>query len=547
MMAEAIRIVIMQPTMLHKLDCVYSPRTYGYIKFKFPICVQISQVLMRRYPSKSPAKSAFPLCRRPTTVDVRRVMTNPYRSPQMNDPLSQYGYQQQLTRSVGLLDQVLYGLVFMVPIAPFAIFGAVYHASGGMPVMAYLVGMVAMLFTAASYAQMVRAFPLAGSVYNYAGRGIAAPVGFLTGWAILLDYILVPCLLYLVAAVAMNATIPAVPVWLWLLGFVLINTVINLAGVKLTFTVIKGFIIGELAVLVAFLGIGVYALSQGKGRGFSLDPLFHSSTFSWSIVLGAASIAVLSFLGFDGISMLAEDAKGGARQVAQATVLALVLAGLLFITQVWVASLLTPDPAGLVANGDPNGTAFYEVASIAGGPVLSQVTSTATAIAWGLADTLVAQVAVTRLLYAMARDRQLPSLLAKVSVRRSVPTNAALLVAAVSTGLGLWMAARADGITLLSSLINMGAMVAFVVLHVSVIVHYLVKRRSRNVFAHLIVPLAGIGILIAVIIHANLLAQKLGAMWIGLGVLVLIGLYMTGRRPVLPRTEAALSAEAVRA
>lgn len=464
----------------------------------------------------------------------------------MNDPLSQYGYQQQLTRSVGLLDQILYGLVFMVPIAPFAIFGAVYHASGGMPVMAYLVGMVAMLFTAASYAQMVRAFPLAGSVYNYAGRGIGAPVGFLTGWAILLDYILVPGLLYLVAAVAMNATIPAVPVWAWLIGFVLINTIINVSGVKLTFTVIKGFIVAELVVLAAFLAVGVYALSQGKGQGFSFAPLFSSSTFSWSIVLGAASVAVLSFLGFDGISLLAEDAKGGARQVGRATRMALVLAGLLFVTQVWVASLLTPDSAGLIANGDPNGTAFYDVAAIAGGQWLSQVTSTATAISWGLADTLVAQVAVTRLLYAMARDRQLPSFLAKVSVRRSVPTNAALLVAVLSTGLGLWMAARADGITLLSSLINMGAMVAFVMLHLSVIVHYLGRRRSRNVWAHLIVPLVGIAILAAVIYNANLLAQAVGGVWIGLGVVVLIGLYLAGRRPALPRPDVVPMAEGVR-
>src|SRR2546430_1002878 len=144
----------------------------------------------------------------------------------------------------------------MVPIAPFAIFGSVYQASGGMPVLAYLVGMVALLFTASSYAQMVRAFPLSGSVYNYAGRGIGAPVGFLTGWAILLDYTLVPGLLYLVAAVAMNSTLPQVPVWAWLVGFVALNTVINLRGIRMSMTFTKIMIVAELGVLALYLSVG---------------------------------------------------------------------------------------------------------------------------------------------------------------------------------------------------------------------------------------------------------------------------------------------------
>jgi amino acid transporter len=453
------------------------------------------------------------------------------------DQLSRYGYRQELTRSIGLPDQVYYGLIFMVPIAPFAIFGAVYATSGGMPVLAYTVGLVAMLFTAASYTQMVKAFPLAGSVYNYAGRGISAPVGFITGWAILLDYILVPGLLYLVAAVAMNATVPQVPVWAWLVGFVLLNTIINLRGIRMTFTFIKVMIAAELAVLVLFLGVGVWAVATGRGHGFSLAPLFNSHTFSVSVVFGAVSVAALSFLGFDGITMLVEEAKGGAAQVGRATKLALILAGVLFIAQVWVAAMLVPDPAGLLAAGDPNGTAFYDAATVAGGHWLSQVTSTATAISWGLADTLVAQVAITRLLYAMARDRQLPKFLARVSVKRAVPANATIFVAILSTALGLWMASRADGIGLLASLINMGAMCAFVVLHVSVIVHYLFRARSRNLWSHLLVPVIGATILGYVIINANILAQTVGLVWIGIGVLVLIGLYLAGRRPVFSRVE----------
>jgi hypothetical protein len=99
------------------------------------------------------------------------------------------------------------------------------------------------------------------------------------------------------------------------------------------------------------------------------------------------------------------------------------------------------------------------------------------------------------------------------------------------------MASRADGIGLLASLINMGAMCAFVVLHVSVIVHYLFRARSRNLWSHLLVPVIGATILGYVIINANILAQTVGLVWIGIGVLVLIGLYLAGRRPVFSRVE----------
>src|SRR5215470_12563093 len=160
-------------------------------------------------------------------------MTRPEPAAQTAD-LEKYGYRQELSRSLSFTDLLIYGLIFMVPIAPFGIFGSVYSGSGGVRALVYVIGMIAMMFTALSYAQMVRAFPMAGSVYSYAGRGIAPPVGFLAGWVILLDYVLVPGLLYLVAAVAMHSLVGSVPVWLWLIAFVLLNTVVNFFGITMT-------------------------------------------------------------------------------------------------------------------------------------------------------------------------------------------------------------------------------------------------------------------------------------------------------------------------
>ena len=449
------------------------------------------------------------------------------------ESIERYGYKQELHRSLSFADLLVYGLVFMVPIAPFGIFGGVFQGSGGMVALAYAIGMVAMMFTALSYAQMSQAFPMAGSVYTYAGRGIAAPVGFLSGWMILLDYVLVPGLLYLIAAIAMNSLVPSIPVWIWLIGFVVLNTVVNYMGIEMTARVNKIMLIGELVVLAIFIVIGVVALAQGKGRGFDFSPVYNADTFSLSLVLGAVSIAVLSFLGFDGISMLAEENKESARAIGRSMVAALLLAGTLFIVQTWVASLLVPNPEALISKGDPGGTAFYDAAAVAGGAWLSKLTALATAIAWGFANALVAQAATSRLLYAMARDRQLPSLLAKVHPKKGVPVNATLLTAVVSLALGLYMASRDDGITLLSTLVNFGALTAFLVLHVSVVWHYVVRQGSRAWWRHLVAPVIGFVILAFVVVNADVAAQTLGFVWLGIGVVLLLFLLVTGRRPNL--------------
>jgi amino acid transporter len=453
--------------------------------------------------------------------------------PAPADGVEAFGYRQELKRSLSFTDLLVYGLIFMVPIAPFGIFGSVFQASGGMVVLAYVVGALGMAFTAASYAQMSRAFPVAGSVYTYAGRGIAQPVGFLAGWMVLLDYVLVPGLLYLISGVAMNSILPAIPVWVWVAAFVVLNTVVNYFGIETTARINKLMLVAELIVLAIFLAVGILALARGAGRGFDFTPLYDRSTFSLGLVFGAVSIAVLSFLGFDGISTLAEENRDSARSIGRAMIAALAVAGLLFVVQTWVAALLVPDPQGLITNGDPGGTAFYDAAAVAGGAWLSTLTAVATAISWGFANSLVAQAATSRLLFAMARDRQLPSFLRRVHPTRRVPVNATLLVAALSLVLGIYMSTRDDGITLMSTLVNFGALSAFLVLHVSVVVHYLVRQRSRDYWRHLAVPVIGFLILAYVVVNAQVAAQTLGFVWLVIGIVVLVVLLVTGRRPAM--------------
>jgi amino acid transporter len=453
----------------------------------------------------------------------------------VGESIEQFGYKQELHRALTFRDLLTYGLIFMVPIAPFGIFGGVFNGSGGMVALAYAIGMVGMMLTASSYAQMSKAFPMAGSVYTYAGRGINPSIGFLSGWIIFLDYVLVPTLLYIVAAIAMNSFVASIPVWAWLLFFVITNTIVNLKGIELTAKFNKIFLLAELAVLALFVVIGVVAIAQGKGNGFSFNAFYNSDTFSIGLVLGAVSIAVLSFLGFDGISMLAEESREKAEEIGRAMVAALLLAGSLFIVQTWIAAMLVPNTDQLLAEGDPSGTAFYAAAEVAGGVWLNKLTALATAIAWGFANALVAQAATSRLLFAMARDKQLPSFLAKVHAKSGGPVNATYVTSAISIALGLYFVTQKEdfGLGLTSTLVNFGALTAFIVLHLSVIVHHKIRNKSDDNWRHLIVPVLGMVLLGWVVIKANVAAQRVGIVWAVIGLVILIVQIARGKKPHL--------------
>ena len=223
-----------------------------------------------------------------------------------------FGYRQELRRSLSLSDLLVYGLLLIVPTAPLASLGFVYNQSQGMVPLVYIVGLVAMLFTAHSYMTMSRAFPVAGSVYAFAGRGIAPAAGFLSGWVMLQDYLLVPTLIYVSCAISMSALVPDIPKAAWVIGMLGINTAISLRGIQTTAQISKLMLLVQLIFLGAFVVLAILALRNGVASAhLSLAPLWNPATVSPALVFGALPLAAVSFLGFDAISTLSEEAKGG--------------------------------------------------------------------------------------------------------------------------------------------------------------------------------------------------------------------------------------------
>ena len=430
-----------------------------------------------------------------------------------------FGYKQELKRSLSLFDLLVYGLVFIIPTSPIALFGFVFNASHGMVPLIYLVGLVAMAFTAMSYAAMSKAFPMAGSVYTYAARSLGPTAGFFAGWGILLDYLLIPAATYVVCAVALHAVLPIVPKPLWVLGLLSLATLINYLGIETTARANLIMLGLQLLMLAVVIALEINAvLHHVGGAHFSLAPFYNPAEFTPGILFGALSFAVVSFLGFDAVSTLAEETKAGPDAVGRATILALCLAALLFMVQTYLASLFVLDRTSF-APGEATDAAFYGIVVMIGGYGLKLFVALPKVLFGSFAGALTAQASTARLLYSMSRDGKLPKRLAQIHPHRKVPVQAIFLVALITLVLGI---AMVDQLGLLFSMVSFGALMGFLMLHVSVIAHFIWREKNRNWLRHLVVP--GIGILIIgyVLWNAEANAKIAGGLWLLAGLAVLL-------------------------
>ncbi|OLZ70785.1 amino acid permease [Streptomyces sp. IMTB 2501] len=431
-----------------------------------------------------------------------------------------------LRRSLGFRDLVVYGLLFIAPMAPVGVFGTLDARSHGAVALVYVVATVAMGFTAFSYAQMVRVVPQAGSVFAYARVGLGTEAGFVAGWMAMLDYVLIPAVAYLFSGIAMNALVPQVSRWVWTALAVVVTTLLNLWGVRTAALV--GFLVlaMEIVVLLVFVVAALVVLARdGAARGL-WSPLSDDGTqgpFALSAVIGAVSVAVLSYLGFDAIATFAEEVAGGSAKVARALLFCLALAGVLFVAQTYLVALLEPtSSARLAADPGKQGSAFYDAVDVSVGGWLHDLVAVSKAVGAAFAA-LAGQAAAGRLLFAMGRERRLPRALSRTDA--GVPRVALLCSAVITLVAAGWAARRDDGLDKLVSVVDVGALTAFTLLHASVVGYFAVRRREGRPswWRHVLVPGVGAAITVAVIVEASGVAQVVGAVWLVIGGLVLVG------------------------
>jgi len=427
------------------------------------------------------------------------------------------GYAQELNRTLTFKDLVVYGLVAMLPIAPTQVYGTIAQASTGMTALVYLIGILAMVFTAISYNKMSKEFPIAGSAYSYVQRGLNPHIGFVVGWMVAIDYLLVPGLLIAFSTLWLSSILPNVPAFLLIFMFAAIISFVNIRGVTMASWVNKLFLALQLILIALFLGCAtVFVFKNGGGvGGFTFDPIFQSGKIDLSFIATATSIAVLGFLGFDTISTLSEETKDPTKTVGKSMVASLVLIGLMFIAQAYMASLAHPNYSDL----NPE-MAYFDIIREVGGDRLYYAFIIVGVISVGIANALAVQSAISRILYSMGRDKLLPfsNVLSKVHPVYKTPVNAILLTGIVSA-LITWVMSI-DNIV---KLVNFGALTAFMMINLSVIVHFYIRKKQRGFngfLKNVVTPLIGFSIIAFIWFGLDKMTFIVGFIWMAIGILV---------------------------
>jgi putrescine importer len=435
----------------------------------------------------------------------------------MRTPSSTVAAAPRLRRALGLWDLILYGIIVIQPVAPMSVFGVLYERGHGHTVTAILIAMIAMLFTAISYGRMARAYPSAGSAFTFVGQEMHPSLGYLTGWSMAMDYILNPTICIIWCSKAALNFAPQVPYVIWTVFFFLLFTLLNLRGVRAsarTNAVLATFM--GVVIAIFFIVAARYIFGHPQDAAPFTRPFYDPQTFQWRAVLGATSIAVLTYIGFDGISTLSEEVENPRRNILLATVLTCVVIGLLSALQVYLAQLIWP-----ASRPFPDvDTAFVHVAGLAAGAWFFAVVNITLLIA-NIGSGMGAHLGAARLLYGMGRSNALPpSFFGAVDPKRRVPRNNVIFVGAIAL-VGSWAITYGLG----AEMLNFGALIAFMGVNLAAFLHYFVRQRQRTLGTFL-PPLLGFAVCLLLWVGLSWKAKLAGSIWIVAG--LVFGAIKTG-------------------
>lgn len=419
----------------------------------------------------------------------------------------------RLRRTLTLWDLILYGVIVIQPVAPMSVFGVLSDRGRGHVVTTILIAMIGMLFTAISYGRMARAYPSAGSAFTYVGQEINPALGYVTGWSMVMDYMLNPMICIIWISQQAHVFAPGVAYWIWAVFFAGVLTVLNIQGIK-TSARLNTALAAAMGVVIAIFFVAAARYIFGHPHddaGFFTRPFYDPQMFNMKAVLGGTSIAVLTYIGFDGISTLSEEAENPRRNILLATVFTCLVIGILSAFQVYAAQLVWP-----ASRPFPNvDTAFVHVAGQTWAPLFAIVGLTLLVANFG--SGMGAQIGAARLLYGMGRSSALPkSFFGAVDPHRHVPRNNVVFVAVIALVGALLVAFDLFSYGLGAEMLNFGALIAFMGVNVAAFLRYFVKGERK--FTNFFPPVAGF--LICLLLWLNLSAKAwiVGTIWMAVGI-----------------------------
>lgn len=435
--------------------------------------------------------------------------------------------QVTLKRSLRFWDLVLYGIVLIQPTAPMPSFGVIYHEASGHVVTAILCAMVAMLLTSVSYGRMARVYPRGGSAFIYVGKELHPSLGYITGWCMAMDYILNPLICTIWCSKAAQNFLPGVPYIVFVILFAVMFTALNLNGVETSARINAAMAaaLGVVIVLVVIAALRYLFHIQHQPSSFYTFPFYDRSTFSTQGLLRGTSIAVLTYIGFDGISTLTDEAKQPERNVPRAIVFTCLVTGVLASIEVYLGQLVWPRGQAF-----PDiDTAYVHISGHIGGPILFAIVNGSLLLA-NFGSGMASQLGAARLLLAMGQDGAIPRrFFGAVHPKNRIPRNNVLLIGAICLAGALVFSYQLG-----TELLNYGALLAFMGVNIASIV----RGWRQGKFAEWLPMLISLGgFLTCLFIWMNLghIARIVGTIWAFTGILLWI---VRRKQTVLPEAAA---------
>jgi len=432
-----------------------------------------------------------------------------------------------LRRSLGLWAIVGLGLGYMTPTVVFDTFGIVSGQTNGVVPAAYLVALVVMMFTAISYGKMAGAIPSAGSAYTYVRESIHPNLGFMVGWTSLVDYVLLPMVNCLIIRLYLEQLFPAVPGWIWVVVYCAGVTTLIAVTMRGTSNVNMILLVFAIAVMAVFVVMVVVQLAGGAGDGTvaSVKPFIHDGVTLGAVLTGA-TVVCFSFIGFDAVTMYAEEAKTP-KIMPRAILFTVIIGGAIFLIAAYFTQLRFPTNAPF---GEFTDDPLPQIGRIVGGPVFQAIFVSAGFCAT-LASGLASHASVSRMLLVMGRNNVLPRrFFGYISPKTQTPILNIVLVGVIS------LLAMAFSLELISAFINFGALIAFTFVNISVIAWFAIRKGRRRTAKDIVrfIVLPAIGTVLTGILWVNLHADALigGIAWAVVGFAYLLFLTRGFRRPV---------------
>lgn len=324
-----------------------------------------------------------------------------------------------------------------------------------------------------------------------------------------MDYIVNPLICTIWCAGQAHEFAPGLPIWAWKIVFAVVFTLLNLQGIKTSARLNAGLAaaMGVVVILVFVKTIAYIFGHPHSEPGFFTRPFYDPKTFTFDNLFGCTSLAVLTYIGFDGISTLSEETENPRRNIMLATVMTCLAVGILSASEVYVAQLVWP-----ASQPFPNqDTAYVYAAARAWAPLFTIVGATLLVANFG--SGMGAQIGAARLLYGMGKSNALPkSFFGKVDARHGIPQNNVLFIGAIVL-IGAYFLTFEQGIGLL----NYGALLAFMGVNASSFVHYFVKKRVRTLW-NFIVPFIGFFVCLGLWWNLSVRAKILGSAWMAAGI-----------------------------